>query len=250
VKSNFRPCARYLPGLLFALVPTVALAGSDYEIVQSIPTAHGTLQILEDVRIGRALERKMWDGCIDVGTVLGEDDPRAKQFAKNPPLPASLRQIDRNGKTLVSIVPNKQAPIARIESKRFGSPADPVFLIETDDDACMGSYSGRGVQLYKFSPDRIAPVIATDDKGNTTAVYFFDSLKSAWRIVNASPAHTEIEQMLCRPDFAHDTGKGDMPFALRYITFRFDGTKWTKAERDEAGEWEDDDGFPNKSKFP
>lgn len=235
--------------LLGLLASPDAQASARYSVVQSVATAQGRLEILLDSRLTPDIQKLMWDQCTVIDSILDQGDPRLKPFLGDAVLPATFRQVDTKGQVVTSLVPNEQAPIARIEALKLGRAPDPVFLVDTDDDACQGSYSGRGVLLYQFAHGRIAPVMADKD-GTPSQIYLFRSLKSDWRFVKRSPSHIEIEQVLCRPDDSHDKGSPNMPFLMYYITFGFNGRVWTEAERQKPGFWEADDDFPPRREFP
>lgn len=238
-----------LCGLLLAIP---ASAAPIYKIVQDVPITSGRLQILEDVRLSRSLEKQLWGGCVDPAYVLGDDDPAAKPFIDKPLVPAKLRQLDANGTTVLEVVLEQQAPIARIEKQTLGIPSDPIVMVRTDDDACMGSYSGQDVAFYDFVNGHLTLAAAADAKGQKHDVRVMESLKSGWRFVDNKPGSIVIEKVLCRPDF--DAEKRDpshaVHFQIRYITFRYDGQRWHFAERTGAGIWESDDAFPAHALFP
>jgi hypothetical protein len=240
---------RILTVFMLLLAPTITHAKAHYTVVQSVAVPNGHLEVLLDARLAPDIRKAMLDKCVDPEDILEENDPRLKPLLKERPLAALFRQVDIKGRIITSMQPNEQAPVARIEAHTIGNPADPVFLLDTNDSACMGSYSGRGVLFYHFDHGRITPVMVNGN-GKPTQIYLFDSLKSEWRFLVNTPTKIEIEQMLCRPDYAHNTGKENMPFLLRYITFRFDGGKWTQAERLKPGFWEADDNFPPRRNFP
>jgi hypothetical protein len=150
----------------------------------------------------------------------------------------------------VDLVPNEQAPIARLERRRLGPASDPVYLMTTDDSAGWGSYSGLATALYTVQAGRLGPVRAMGLNGRAEAVVLVDTLKSGWKIIDPSPTHTVIEQLLCRPDFGHDKPGEDARFQLTYITYRSDGHGWRMAKRVTAGFWENEGAWPAISNFP
>jgi hypothetical protein len=240
-------------GLLTAIVITAPAFGSvdsGYQTVQSLAVAGGSIQILEDARLTRSLASRMWKTAVDPVLVLGEDTPEAKTFETKPLRPARLRQIDRSGAVVLDIIPNEQAPIARLEERRLGPPSAPIYLITTDDSAGFGSYSGLATMLYAVQAGRLAPVRATGSDGRAEAVVLVDTLKSGWKIIDRYPAHTLIEQVLCRPDFRHEKTGQDLPFVLTYITYRSDARGWRMAKRTMPGFWENEGAWPALSNFP
>ncbi len=242
---------RALVVLAAAMMPAAAQSANPYQVVQSVATAHGALQVLEDKRLSHALERLLWSNCVDILDVLDNNDPRAKPFIAAPLIPAKLRQVDEHGHIIKEIVLEEQAPVAKIETRQLGAVSNPIFQIRADDNACLGSYSGQAIWLFQFDHGGLSPVVATDQRGTSKQIILAETSKSTWRLVRAMPTDIEIEQMLCRPDFdAKKEKNSETPFLLRYITYRFDGSHWRMAERQERGFWEDDDGFPKRSKFP
>jgi hypothetical protein len=230
--------------------PTLARTSGGYQTVQSITVDGGSIQILEDARLTPALARKLWQTAVDPVFVLGEDAPEAQTFKAKPLRPAKLRQIDGAGIVVMDLVLNEQAPIARLERRRLGPAADPVYLITTDDSAGMGSYSGLATALYALQAGRFGPVRATGSNGRAEAIILVDTLKSGWKTIDRSTAHTVIEQLFCRPDFAHDKAGEDARFQLTYITYWSDGRNWRMAKRVRTGFWENEGAWPAISKFP
>lgn len=245
---------RFFQGILIVSVLALSAqvrAAETYSVAHVITTEHGKLQILEDRRITPALEDAMWKGgCTDPLEIYAPNDPRGKPFISHPLLPARLRYVTSGRTTISNRVLDKQAPVARIRVGTFDQARDPIFLIETNDSACFGSYSGEAVMLMHFRSGDIGPVMARDANGSFTAISMFTSLKSAWRIVRSEPDYTEIEQIYCRPDYARDREKDDLPFLITYITYRRTGNEWVRATRAVPGFWESDSRFPPRSAFP
>lgn len=238
--------------VIAVLVATPAMAGviGDYRAVQSVSVGGGSLQVLEDARLTPALARKLWKTAVDPIFVLGEDNPAARPFKAKPLVPARLRQITAKGDIAVDVVPDEQAPLARIETRRLGSTSLPVYLITTDNDAGFGSYSGRATTLYAVRDGVLKAVLATGDNGKAEPVALVSTLKSGWRIVDARPSHTVIEQILCRPDFRHGQTDQNPQFLVSYLTYWSDGHAWRIAKRVISGFWEGDEDWPATSQFP
>jgi len=224
-------------------VPALAVANSGYRTIQSVPAGGGVVKILEDARLTRALAGKMWGVAVDPEFVLGENDPAAQTFKTKPLLPAKLRQMGPGGKVLEDTV--FATPLARIETRRLGRAGAAIYLITTDDDVGFGSYSGRATELYAIHDRRLETLLATDETGNAQPIKLIDTLKSGWKIMDAKPTHTVIQQLLCRPNF-----KTSDDFELTYITYQFDGHTWRSAHRTAPGMWEDDEDWPAASNFP
>lgn len=229
--------------LLFAT--SASRAGDIYKVVQSISTKDGRLQILEDARLSPSLERKMWDSCVNPSFILDESDPQVKVFAHAPLRPAEVRQVDDRGHQVAIEAPDAFSPIAKIEGRRLGPPSGTVYLVDVNNSACFGSYSGRGVLLMHFDRGVIRPVLVSHLNEKPTGLHLFNTLKTDWRIADPSPNHTVINYVLCRPDASNPP-----KFTMRYITYRFDGSAWRATVREEPGFWESDQGFPDKIRFP
>lgn len=136
--------ASFVMAICLAAPAATAAPPAQYAVAQTVKTEHGQLQILEDARIDRAMEKDLWEQCVEP-TFVYYGDPRA--FEKNPPAPAKLRQLNEKGAIVLEEVLDENAPIARIDAEQLGSATHPVFQIETDTNVCMGSYSGRAVEL-------------------------------------------------------------------------------------------------------
>jgi hypothetical protein len=230
--------------LAASIVAASAFAAADagYRTVQSVPANDGRVQVLEDARLTPSLAKKLWGTSTDPLLVLGEDDPTARSFKIKPLLPAKLRQIGSRGEVVADTV--FANPLARIETRKLGL-ASAAYLVTTDDSVGMGSYSGLVTQLYAIQHRRLRPMLATDAAGKTQPITLVDTLKSGWKITDANPTHTVIEQLLCRPDF-----KTAQDFTLTFITYWFDGHVWRTAHRSAPGFWEDDQDWPAVASFP
>ncbi len=230
-------------GLLVATTIHAAPRGG-HQAIQSLAVAGGSAQILEDVRLTPALARRLWQTAVDPVVVLGENDPAARPFKARPLLPARLRETTTAGKILIDVVLNPEAPLARIEMHRLGGALDLIYLVTTDDDAGWGSYSGRATSLYAVRDGRLTKLQALAANGKPEPVILVNTLKSGWKIRDARPAHTVIEQLYCRPDLLGDG------FLMTFITYWSDGQAWSVARRTAPGCWEADEIWPATAMFP
>ena len=236
---------------VLAATPVAAVSVEPgYRVVQSVPIADGSLQVLEDARLTPALARELWDTAVDPIIALGEDSPAAKPFKTKPLRPARLRQVTSNGAIAVDVVPDEQAPIARIDDRRLGAGPGAVFMITTDNYAGFGSYSGLATALYVMSDGRLKPLMATKGNGKTEAVVLASTLKSGWKIVGAQPNGAVIQQVRCRPDFSQSEADHDQRFLVTYETYWPSGDQWRVAKRVTVDFWEADDDWPAPSEFP
>lgn len=234
-------------------LPASPQARADYALAQTLAIPQGELQILEDGRITPKIEKKMWESCVDPAFVFPKSE--ARQFDNNPPRPARLRQLDSSGRIVADLVPHEYAPIAHIGVDPIGPPDRPIFIIETDNDACMGSYSGRVSLFFQMENGRIAPVMLTDEAGRAAQVVMISTPRSQARFAKKTLDEIVIHQVSSHVDFEKaKTAPKDkpLPFVIDYITIRFDGSKWTRALRSAPGSWEAGDGtpFPPATKFP
>jgi hypothetical protein len=239
----------FLLAVLLSAAP--AFARPAYKVVQTVEIPDGKLQVLEDARLTGHYEELLWERCADPSSALEAGDPTIVTFEKSALLRARYRQVDAEGKIVVEF--RSKTGIARIEPKTLGTPGHPFYLIRTSNNvACMGSYAGEPVYVYEFVNGRISAVKATNARGKSVSVDFYDSLKSSWRVVRDKPNDIEIEELYCRPDFEREeklkTSEGQ--FKLIYFTYHYDGLQWRVAQREEPGFWEADDDFPPPSKFP
>jgi len=230
--------------------PATAQTFGPYRIAQSVKTDKGELRILEDARISPSLEKDLWETCVYPAEAFGDDDPRTKAVGSKPLVPARLQQVDAGGNVVTDVMVERQSPIARIDARRLGPASDPVFMIETDNSACAGSYNGIAYRLYDFDHGRLSLVTADNGVGESREVLLLNRLKSAYRIVRNTPNDVELELVRSDPGDKNDKGD-DLPFVTTFITYRFNGSAWTWAMRQEPGIWENDgDNFPPRSKFP
>jgi hypothetical protein len=241
---------RWLVLAVGLLMVTPAMSQPAYKVVQRVKTAHGQLQILEDARLTRDLEKTLWETCVDPLMALGDDDPRVQPFHEVRLRKAKFRQIDATGKVVAEF--NAEEGIARIESQTLGDPADPFYLVRTDNNVvCAGSYAGQPVDVYKFQDGKIAPTRGVDASGKSVAVDFYDSLKSGWKIIRNRPDDIEVDEVYCRPDFKENRPRNSpVDFKLIYQTYIYHDGRWRYAEREEPGYWESDNEFPASDKFP
>jgi hypothetical protein len=247
-----RPILAGLFGVLCAASIVCAAVGRDvagYRVVQTVALTGSRIQILEDARLDDQLAAALWRDGVDPMMALGEKHPRTQIFEKAPPKPAKLRQVDSRGRSVLEILLEHEAPLAKIENRRLGDEGHPTLLVTTDNDAGFGSYSGQVTRLYELRDRRISQVRALGRDQRTEPVELVNTLKSGWRISGGHGRPTVIEQWLCRPDFSRAAAEGQEPFELIFKTYVFDGAVWRMAQRRKAGFWEGEGPWPS-SEFP
>lgn len=221
-------------------------ADYEYAVTQGVKIPGGQLLILQDARISQTMSKQLFEGCADPFMEFGENDPRTKMFQKKPLPPARYRQVDAEGKTVAEDFIEGVSPTARIHEERLGSPDNPVLLVEENDYACFGSYSGRVTYFFQAQDGRFGPVRFPGADGKTYPVAMVQTLKSASRLEKADAPNILVHRVDCHPDWAHSP----KDFVIDYITIRYDGQRWSEAERSEPGFWEDERAFPPLTKFP
>jgi hypothetical protein len=214
---------------------------SGYRIAQSVhlPNRQGSLEILVDKRLTPPMVEQIWQS----GAMVFDGTPQAEVFAKAHLLPAKLR-LTAGGNAASDTVLEEASAVARIESSPFRDAGAPIYLVTTDDYASFGSYSGKPTFLFAVGDGQVRPVLASDDKGHQAPITLAETLKSVWQVVVGAGGTSEIEQVLCRPNFEKDG-----QFITRYITYRQVRGEWHRLEGSEDVFWEDDGDFPERSKF-
>lgn len=235
--------------LLFACIAlclATPACAQTYHVAQTRSAgANQMVQILEDSRLTREMADRMWFASTDPALVFGDDSPIARSAKKLPLLPAKLVLLDSAGKELSSFVPEDVSPLARIEDRQLRG----AILVATDDSAGFGSYSGLRTHLLQVTGGKIAPVFATDEKGNSSPIVLSKTVKALWHVATRQGSE-QLLQIRCDPDFEHaDPHAADMPFLVTYITFRRENGVWRRYERQESGFWESDQDFP-EGRFP
>ncbi|HWF00938.1 MAG TPA: hypothetical protein VG248_14155 [Caulobacteraceae bacterium] len=222
-------------------------AAPGFRVAQEVRVGADRLQVLEDARLDAPLVAQMWrDGCPDPAMELDKADPRAAKFTRDDIRPVRLRLIDARGRSLASVRPDPQAPIARIDPRPLGHGPGAAILVTTNDSACMGSYSGELVSFYQIDHGALRALAAVDAHGRSRSMTVFSSLKSGWRFVPGSH-RTAIQQWFCRPDFRPEGQKET--FTMTYVTYAFDGRTWRVAKRKRPGFFEGEGPWPTKD-FP
>ena len=202
----------------------------------------GELQILKDARITRAIAKQVWNtGGLDV-----EQEDYIPSSKESPVRNARIQVVARNGAVLDS--EELERPLARIGTAHLYPNAKASYLLSVDYSAGFGSYSGPITFVVEVSGGRLHWVEAVDASGTRAKLRMMDSLKTAWRIVDASAEGKEILEAACRP--TEKTLKTGGDFTITYSRFFFDGMEWRSVSRTVPGFTEFDGGFPSRRHFP
>ncbi|HXB21983.1 MAG TPA: hypothetical protein VNV88_11405 [Candidatus Solibacter sp.] len=232
--------------VLISLLAAVSLHGQTMTVAQRLPlhkATHGVegwLEVLTDARLSQNLKREMW-GVGDWPFVLSQNDPRRKVFAKQPPLNATLRVLDRQS----HVVDTKklEMPLARISEEQIQGQ-HPTFMVTVDYSVGFGSYAGLSTFLLDITDGKLAWASAMDLASETTVpILLAKTLKSDWKVIPFGP-NKDILRVYCQP------GDGVDEFVVGYVRYRFDGQRWIRYERTQAGFWESDNPFPPTEAFP
>lgn len=139
--------------VLISLLAAVSLHGQTMTVAQRLPlhkATHGMegwLEVLTDARLSQNLKREMW-GVGDWPFVLPQNDLRRKVFAKQPPLNATLRVLDRQSHVVDTR--NLEMPLARIAEEQIQGQ-HPTFMVTVDYSVGFGSYAGLSTFLLDIT---------------------------------------------------------------------------------------------------
>lgn len=133
---------------------------------------------------------------------------------------------------------------------RGGGGGGPVFFVTGDLTADFGSYNGPVTQVFQVKNGHVLWAIAREGR-RPERIYLMDSLKTHWEVRRNGEGGIDIFEVACRPDVDTLTEKG-VDFQITYTRHSFDGASWTSVSRSEKGYWEyeDNEDFPDRGKFP
>jgi len=247
--------------LLWAVAAHAGDAHPGYVVHATVPLSKrvdgvdGRLELLEDARVTPELRVQFW-ARQDHGTYCAATDDSNRKFctsAEGEPLrPALLRIVDDGGRELV--VQKQERPLGelRVEQLR-GEHGRPSYAVTIDFSVGMGSYNGPVTRFAEVRDGRLVWLRSVDAQGkHPEPISLMTSLKSAWKIVPSTATGTrEILRCTCRPDVDHAQPSDEhLPFVVELTRWAFDGTRWRRYQRASPGFWEDDDPFPDRTRFP
>ncbi|MBI2566628.1 MAG: hypothetical protein HYV63_06310 [Candidatus Schekmanbacteria bacterium] len=223
-----------------AVMQTVALPAAAHGL-------DGRLELLADTRLTAALRDELW-GTGGEGEEPGSGAPaswRAAGFASVVDLqPAMLQTVDSAG--AVRDRWPLERPLARIEAETLAVPGLTAWLVTVDYTTAFGSYSGPITFLFAVQDGRLRGLEAADESGATVPISLMRSLKTDWRLVPRRGGDgQDIVSVATRPNLEQPGS-----FVVMYRRISFDGNRWTRRLRLEAGFWEADGDFPPLEKFP
>ena len=237
---------RFARAVMIGLLAAVSVHGQTMTVVQRLPLhkdaygVEGWLEVLTDARLSQNLRKEMW-GVGDWPFVLPQNDPRRKVFSRQPPLNAVVRIVDRQSHVVEART--LERPLARIAEEKMQGH-HPTFMVTVDYSVGFGSYAGLSTFLLDISDGKLVWASAIDRASETTMpILLSRTLKSEWKVVPFGP-NKDILRVYCQPG-----GDADQ-FVVGYVRYRFDGQRWIRYERIEAGFWEADTPFPSSEAFP
>jgi hypothetical protein len=201
---------------------------------------HGKIELLMDVRLTATVREELW-GKGDWSFVLPSSSELSKKFSQSPPRNAILRITNDTGQ--VAAERELGVPLAKVEVWTPTAKGGQKYLLTADYSVGVGSYNGLATTLLEVHNATFQDVEAFDaGTGQKEPIRLVRSLKSDWRIV-ADDRAPELLSLSCHP-------QNDAGFVLDYVRYRFDGARWLKYKRQEAGMWESDQPFPSRTAFP
>lgn len=223
----------------------------------SVPSTAGAptvrLELLEDQRLSSKV-RERWQGA-DAAMSCAEppEDPEVARLC------ASIAEQPLRG-ALVRLVSESQGVLDQRLLERELADLSPahlygtrrlVFAVTVDYSIGFGSYAGPTTSFVEPSGGRLHWLAAYDPTtGRSAEVRVARTLKSGWQTV-ARPGGLDILAVRCQPDVAPArVDSSELPFLVIYERYHFDGSRWLRKERQEAGFWEEDHEFPAREKFP
>jgi hypothetical protein len=229
--------------------PAVPAVPAGYAIHKSLPLdlatngIDGSLQILEDSRIGPGLRADMWLQTTDTDLILAEGDPLRRSIAKTPLGHAHLRLVDATGKIVAD--QTFDVPLADLDVQQLHA-GPPTFLVSSDHSIGLGSYAGLETSLMSVDHGQLAPETLP---GRPAIVA---SLRNAWKIVDDptpdAKGAKEIQLVACHPNFANPAWADTGEFSVDLVTYRFAAGAWRDTTTSAVGYWESSQDWPTN--FP
>ncbi|NWD70497.1 hypothetical protein HX870_23130 [Pseudomonas gingeri] len=213
-----------------------------YRVAQQLPVDDGqVLEILEDARITPDLHRALWGNGSDPENL--EDQVLAADVEKTPFVEAQVRLLAPSGEALE----NKSLgyPLASVEKAPLTGMPAPAFFLTIDETAPMGTYSGPATQVLMPSVGKLNTTVYRTAEGKSEALFLAQTGKAAWQVgAPAADGKAQIQQVSSSP------ASEDEEFVTTYRTYRFQDGAWQLSSRQEAGYWDTESDFPQRSAFP
>ncbi len=213
-----------------------------YRVAQQLPIDNGqVLEILEDVRMTPDLHRALWGNGTEPESI--EDQVLAADVENKPFVDAQVRLLAASGEALE----NKSLgyPLATVEKAPLvGLPA-PAYFLTIDETAPMGTYSGPATQVLMPSTGKLNATVYRTAEGKSEALFLAQTGKAAWQVgAPTADGVAQIQQVSSSP------ASEDEEFVTTYRTYRFKNGAWQLSSRQEAGYWDTESDFPQRSAFP
>jgi len=213
-----------------------------YRVAQQLPIDDGqVLEVLEDVRITPDLHRALWGSGADPENL--EDEVLAADVQRTPFVEAQVRLLAASGESLED--KSLGYPLASVEKAPLTGMPAPAFFLTIDETAPMGSYSGPATQVLMPSAGKLNTTVYRTAEGKSEALFLAQTGKAAWQVgAPAADGVAQIQQVSSSP------AAEDEEFVTTYRTYRFQDGAWQLSSRQEAGYWDTESDFPQRSAFP
>ncbi|MGY2225471.1 hypothetical protein ACW9IK_22505 [Pseudomonas gingeri] len=212
-----------------------------YRLAQEMPTGDGgALELLEDARITSDLHQSLWGNGSTFDEDAFDDDALAKDVARTPIVEARVRLISAAGEEVESV--GLAYPLATLEKAPMDGMPAPTFFLTVDQTAPMGSTSGPATQVLMPAQRKLQPMQYQTADGKLKPLFLAQTGKAAWQAGDSAPEILQVSSTA-----ADEEGE---EFVTTYQTYRLKDGVWQLTARDEAGYWDSESDFPQRSAFP
>lgn len=201
----------------------------------ALPRDQGHVELLLDARMKPGAEKEF--GCFYWAGGAGPD-------FDSPPLGASLRWVDREGKVIDQI--DDDHPMGIAEPTSLYGDDRVTFAFVVNDSPCVGKRRGRVTTYYEPIGGKL--VALRDQHG--ALLSFTAALTGAARQVPArSGRGKDILKVRSLDSSGPDSKDGYVTLLVRYS---FENGRWVSHEKRVPGEWQEglEGAFPARADFP
>jgi len=237
--------------------PQEATPPEGYRVFQSMQLdlksdgLDGSLQLLQDERVVGPIRDELWGSdchmwCFD-GTDLREF---CASIGKKPLLPAMVCLVRTDGSVADSRTMERE--LASLTVHHLYDSRRPTYFVTADYSVGAGAYNGPSTFLAEVKEGKLQWLEVYNPKtGQKQEIVLKKALKRAWKLLpRALGPGQQIVTVEGWPKFTEDTGGAPLNFERIYTRFHFDGLRWLRFERREAGDFFDEGDFPNADEFP
>ena len=221
-----------------------------YSIHQSVPVhgrstqIMGYLQVLEDARLTPDLREAMWgfNEPLESLESLGyaKDDPLFDSFYRNQIKTVRIRLNNPAGHRVDER--EFDEPLGQIEAEKINLRGSVAYLVTINRGNGSGAYTGHTC-VAVISRGKVRWQSVVDDKTRKrNELILSRSMRADWRIAEDASGHRTIVAVADR--FPATEGVVD------YMRIVFRNGQWHRITRSEIGSWENENNFPDLSKFP